>query len=74
MNINKIKKAIQEALFLEYGFKPALKDIQKLEFADGMHEDEITAWFEINHIEYEYDTILLDDGELYTGDGTIAKM
>jgi len=69
----KAKKLAQEALFLEYGFQPTLKDIKNIEFSDCAMDYEIIMWFEVNHNGYEFSSVIDEDGDIYTGEGTIFK-
>lgn len=73
MNITKIKKAIQKALYNEYGFKPSIKDIGELEFSDCVPDYEIVAWFTIGRWEYEFASEIDEDGNIYVGENTITK-
>ena len=69
MNKTELKKTMQAALYLEYGFKPSLSDITLLEGSgDGAY---ILA--RINSHTYRFNSFTGQEQEIWTGDGTITK-
>lgn len=64
------KKTVQTALFYEYGFKPALKDITLLESSD----DKTYIRFKVAYCEYVFESFIVHDSFVFCGGGTITQV
>ena len=65
-----LKMVSHEALKSEYGFAPALKDINIIE----SNETGTYIAFTVNGKYYRFDSYTWPDGSIWVGKGTIEKM